>query len=184
MKSMFCKRLFAFATTDNRGRKMKKTLAALAATLTISLSTGASAELAFIVDVPNNSVANEALGRAASRPSCDDPFVAQVCARSNLFTAATRFSSETAMSFNQSISRSAVDGGSAVGAVVDRGDLYVFESRSSQVETFFPRSEVDLEAPPEFEGENVLENPLPAAAPILFGGLAALGLLARRRRAA
>ena len=161
---------------------MKKILAALAATLTMSLATGVAAMTASISEVPNNSVANEALGRAASRLSCDDPFVAQVCARANLFAIETFSSSQALMGFTQAVARSEVGYDSSVGAVIDRGDLYVFENRAAQLRTAFPQNNTNFIAPPEFEGEEVLEQPLPAAAPILLAGLAALGLFSRRRR--
>jgi len=163
--------------------KMKKLIANSVAILTFTLSTLASAEIAFVAETPNNSIANEALGRAVSRPSCDDPFVAPVCARNNLFSSQRFFrASEMVMSFNQAVTRTEVNGDSAVGAVVDRGSLYVFENRSTEIHRFIPQTSVDLNTPPTFISDEVLENPLPAAAPILIAGLAALGLFSRRRR--
>ena len=80
---------------------MNKILALIAATLTVTLPTGALATLASFVDAPNNSLATEALGSAASQPPCDDPFVAPVCARVNLFGVKSTSQTEAVMSFNR-----------------------------------------------------------------------------------
>ena len=56
-----------------------------------------------------------------------------------------------------------------VGAVIDRGDLYVFEERANFVASM-PQNFANVTSPPEFEGEESLTTPLPAAAPILIAG--------------
>lgn len=168
---------------------MNNIVAIFTAALTISVVLPVQATTVPVAQFKNNSIASGALGQAAMYYSCDDPLVQPFCKGDTLSITQNNAGPQSGFSFRSSSTTAITQAPSTSSSnpsdediVIDGRDIFIVDQRTAQQDIL--RTDFDLTTQPQLESTNVLTNPLPAAAPILFGGLAALGLLARRKRKA